>query len=302
MKDFLLLGYNDINDSVWYKAFPAGGGLARGRYYNSSQVNILGKHTITKFWQSWVDVFDIEQRGLDRSHEYLTGVFLILQKFPNLRYRCGQREENPRDPKNAARVTGIAEYPFNDDHPFMQETSGGSSDVDLKTDGDVASDSDTDHEDQSDAMINRREQTSSHDNEDPSTIISRQSSTHPALDTSRPEQTLRSSSTSSEQTINQTPSYKKDEDSTSLQHDWSSQPIFRALSPKFALISPSQETKPITKNGKILSLKSLRLIFSFARTVFSNFLAVSHRLTETLRFAYLLTDQDGRTQTSVLRS
>jgi hypothetical protein len=69
---------------------------------------------LQKFWQSWVDVFDIEQRGLDRSHEYLTGVFLILQKFPNLRYRCGQREENPRDPKNAARVTGIAEYPFND--------------------------------------------------------------------------------------------------------------------------------------------------------------------------------------------
>jgi hypothetical protein len=48
MKDFLLLGYNDINDSVWYKAFPAGGGLTRGCYYNSSQVNILGKHTVTK--------------------------------------------------------------------------------------------------------------------------------------------------------------------------------------------------------------------------------------------------------------
>jgi hypothetical protein len=147
MKDFLLLGYNDINDSVWYKAFPAGRGLARGRYYNSSQVKILGKHTVTKFWQSRVDVFDIEQRGLDRSHAHFNGVYLILQKFPNLRYRCGQRGGNPRDPQNATRVTGVVEYPFNDDHPFMQETSGGSDGVDFKTDEDVASDSNTDHED-----------------------------------------------------------------------------------------------------------------------------------------------------------
>jgi hypothetical protein len=62
MKDFLLLGYNYANDSVWYKAFSSGRGMARGRYYNSSQVNILGKHTVAKFWQSWVDVFDLNKR------------------------------------------------------------------------------------------------------------------------------------------------------------------------------------------------------------------------------------------------
>jgi hypothetical protein len=92
-------------------------------------------------------------------------------------------------------------------------------------------------------MIIKTEQISSHGNEDSPTLASRQSSTHPALDTSRPEQTLRSSSTPSEQTINQTPSYEKHKDSMSLQYDWSSQPIFRALSPKFALISPSQATE-----------------------------------------------------------
>ncbi|KAH0277923.1 hypothetical protein KCU91_g2854, partial [Aureobasidium melanogenum] len=123
VKDFLLLGYNHAGESVWYKAYPTGRGLARGRYYNSAQVNILGKHTVAKYWQSWIDVFDIEQRGLDRSHEYFTGVYLILKKFPNLRYKSGRNKEDARDPKNAIRTTGVAEYPFNDDHPFMQETS-----------------------------------------------------------------------------------------------------------------------------------------------------------------------------------
>ncbi|KAG9664878.1 hypothetical protein KCU95_g3032, partial [Aureobasidium melanogenum] len=128
VKDFLLLGYNDADESVWYKAFPTGRGMARGRYYNSAQVNILGKHTVTKFWQSWVDVFDIEQRGLDRCHEYFTGVYLILKKFPNLRYKAGKSKAEARDPQNAIRATGIAEYPFNDDHPFMQEANSTTND------------------------------------------------------------------------------------------------------------------------------------------------------------------------------
>jgi hypothetical protein len=100
-KDFLLLGYNDANKSVWYKAHPTGRGIARGRYYDSSQVNILGKHTVTKFYHSWVDEFDIEHRGLDRSHEYFTGVYLILKKFLNLRWKCDLGDGDPRDPQNA---------------------------------------------------------------------------------------------------------------------------------------------------------------------------------------------------------
>ncbi|KAH0024057.1 hypothetical protein KCU78_g5212, partial [Aureobasidium melanogenum] len=123
VEDFLLLSYNDADESVWYKAFPTGRGMARGRYYNSAQVKILGKHTVTKFWQSWIDVFDIEQRGLDRCHDHFTGVYLILKKFPNLRYKSGKSKGYVRDPQNATRATGIAEYPFNDDHPFMQEPS-----------------------------------------------------------------------------------------------------------------------------------------------------------------------------------
>lgn len=66
-------------------------------------------------------MFDIENRGLDRSHEYFTGVYLILQKFPNLRFKCDYRREFARDPRSARRVTGIAEFPFNDDHAFMRE-------------------------------------------------------------------------------------------------------------------------------------------------------------------------------------
>ncbi|KAG9593730.1 hypothetical protein KCU77_g3483, partial [Aureobasidium melanogenum] len=129
VEGFLLLGYNDADESVWYKAFPTGRGMARGRYYNSAQVKILGKHTVTKFWQSWIDVFDIEQRGLDRCHDHFTGVYLILKKFPNLRYKSGKSKGYARDPQNATRATGIAEYPFNDDHPFMQEVSRETNDV-----------------------------------------------------------------------------------------------------------------------------------------------------------------------------
>ncbi|KAK6004450.1 hypothetical protein QM012_008312 [Aureobasidium pullulans] len=123
VKGFLLLGYNDADQSVWYKAYPTGRGIARGRYYNSAQVGILGKHTVTKFWQSWVDVFDIENRGLNRTHEYFTGVYLILKKFPNLRYKSGKIRGDARNPQMAIRATGVAEYPFNDEHPFMQKSS-----------------------------------------------------------------------------------------------------------------------------------------------------------------------------------
>jgi hypothetical protein len=199
MKDFLLLGYNDANDSVWYKAFSSGRGMARGRYYNSSQVNILGKHTLAKFWQSWAGVFDIEQRGLNRSHEYFTGVYLVLQKFPNLRYCCSRRGGNPRDPRDATRVTGVVEFPFNDDHPFTQETSGGSNDINLKPDENVVSDT---HEDQDDARIIKREQRSSHSNEDSSKLTSRQSSTQPILDPVQPEQIPLSHSSPSRYTVN----------------------------------------------------------------------------------------------------
>ncbi|KAG9656874.1 hypothetical protein KCU64_g5576, partial [Aureobasidium melanogenum] len=164
VKDFLLLGYNDADESVWYKAFPTGRGTARGRYYNSAQVNILGKHTVTNFWQSWVDVFDIEQRGLDRCHEYFTGVYLILKKFPNLRYKSGKSKGDARDPQNAIRATGIAEYPFNDDHSFMQETLSETRDVE-SNETQEAFDAETDSvgEEQSDASVIKQERTDLHD-------------------------------------------------------------------------------------------------------------------------------------------
>ncbi|KAG9676769.1 hypothetical protein KCU99_g3610, partial [Aureobasidium melanogenum] len=164
VKDFLLLGYNDADESVWYKAFPTGRGMARGRYYNSAQVNILGKHTVTKFWQSWVDVFDIEQRGLDRSHEYFTGVYLILKKFPNLRYKSGKSKGDARDPHNAIRATVIAEYPFNEDHPFMQEKPSETRNVE-SNEAQEALDAETDNvgEEQSDASVIKQEQTDLHD-------------------------------------------------------------------------------------------------------------------------------------------
>ncbi|KAH0371367.1 hypothetical protein KCU65_g1901, partial [Aureobasidium melanogenum] len=165
VKDFLLLGYNDADESVWYKAYPSGRGLARGRYYNSAQVNILGKHTVTKYWRSWVDVFDIQQRGLDRSHEYFTGVYLILKKFPNLRYKSGRNKEDARDPQSAIRTTGVAEYPFNDDHPFMQQTSDEDTDSVENNDTQQAFDADTDIVD--DASSIKQEQTDLRDQDHP---------------------------------------------------------------------------------------------------------------------------------------
>ncbi|THX84928.1 hypothetical protein D6D05_03054 [Aureobasidium pullulans] len=119
VQDMLLLGYNEANDSVWYKAHPAEGGIARGRYYNSAQENFRGKQTVTRYWQSWVDVFDIDKQGLDRSHEFFTGVYLILKKFPNLRHKTLKGQS--RDVQSAFRETGISEYPFNDDHTFVQD-------------------------------------------------------------------------------------------------------------------------------------------------------------------------------------
>lgn len=168
LKDFLLLGYNDNNDSVWYKAFPSSRGIARGHYYNSAQENIHGKHTVKTFWQSWVDVFGIEERGLDRSHEYFTGVYLILQKFPNLRYKCCR--DKPRDPKSAARVTGIAEFPFNDDHAFMQESATGNSDEAVEEAAEDVSDPLTESDDpdmDASSVIIKQERTTSFDCEVP---------------------------------------------------------------------------------------------------------------------------------------
>ncbi|THY23612.1 hypothetical protein D6D01_05911 [Aureobasidium pullulans] len=127
VQDMLLLGYNEANDSVWYKAHPAEGGIARGRYYNSAQENFRGKQTVTRYWQSWVDVFDIDKQGLDRSHEFFTGVYLILKKFPNLRYKTLKGQS--RDVQSAFRETGISEYPFNDDHKFMQDKSDSSNEI-----------------------------------------------------------------------------------------------------------------------------------------------------------------------------
>jgi hypothetical protein len=220
-KDFLLLGYNDANKSVWYKAHPTGRGMARGRYYDSSQVNILGKHTVTKFYQSWFDVFDIEQRGLDRSHEYFTGVYLILKKFPNLRWKCDLGDGDPRDPKNATRVTGVAEYPFNDDHSFMQESSTDANDAekDEPEDG-VEADTDTDYEDEDDTSVIKKERTDSHDDREPSASVPHQpSGTHD--------------------------SHK---DSISFPRHWSSKPIFRASSPK-PTSSPSPPLVPLTRDN-----------------------------------------------------
>ncbi|THY73969.1 hypothetical protein D6C86_04907 [Aureobasidium pullulans] len=127
VQDMLLLGYNEANDSVWYKAHPAEGGIARGRYYNSAQENFRGKQTVTRYWQSWVDVFDIDKQGLDRSHEFFTGVYLILKKFPNLRYKTLKGQS--RDVQSAFRETGTSEHPFNDDHKFMQDKPDNSNEI-----------------------------------------------------------------------------------------------------------------------------------------------------------------------------
>lgn len=104
-------------------------------------------------------MFDIEQRGLDRSHEYFTGVYLILKKFPNLRWKCDLGDGDPRDPLNATRVNRVAEYPFNDDHLFMQESSDEVNDVNdvdkgqSKGDIEAGMDTDTDYEDQDDTSV-----------------------------------------------------------------------------------------------------------------------------------------------------
>lgn len=110
---YLLLGHNASDEEIWYRAYPAESGLARGRCYNTKGDSIKGKYTVVNFWQSWIDVFDITNRGLDRSHEYFTGVYLILQKFPNLRHYG-----NSKDVHSARRI-GVPEYPFNNDHQFM---------------------------------------------------------------------------------------------------------------------------------------------------------------------------------------
>ncbi|KAG9857878.1 hypothetical protein KCU98_g706, partial [Aureobasidium melanogenum] len=169
VKGFLLLGYNDTNNSVWYKAYPTGRGIARGRYYNSAQVGIQGKHAVTKFWQPWVDVFDIENRGAHRTQEYFTGVYLILKKFPNLRYKLERSKGDTRDPQNAIRTTGIVEYPFNDAHPFMK-TSSESNEVE-NNEVQESFDADTDTVD--DISFIKQEQTGLHD-EDRSHLLPRQ--------------------------------------------------------------------------------------------------------------------------------
>ena len=173
LKDFLLLGYNSANESIWYKAFPSSRGIARGRYYNSAEENILGKHTVKTYWQSWSDVFDIENRGLDRSHEYFTGVYLILQKFPNLRYKCDYRREFARDPQSARRVTGIAEFPFNDDHAFMRGgivESNGEEKSEAEETLDPLTDSEYSDTDESTVVI-KQERTDSLDKDLPSNTI-----------------------------------------------------------------------------------------------------------------------------------
>jgi hypothetical protein len=255
MKDFLLLGYNDANDSVWYKAFPTGRGLARGRYYNSSQTNILGKHTVTKFWQSWVDVFDIEQRGLDRSHEYFTGVYLILKKFPNLRYRCDQRHGDPRNPQNAARVTGVPEYPFNDDHPFMQPNDVEQEEPEDNIDSETT---DTDSEDQDDASFTKREQTASHDDEEDSNTMLRQPREH--VSHASHANSLNSMSTFPSRspaypTGNQADPFESNAELNPLPHHLSRQPIFRASSSKPTL-TPSTRSSSHTNSRTSTPTKS----------------------------------------------
>ncbi|KAI4736613.1 hypothetical protein E4T50_12896 [Aureobasidium sp. EXF-12298] len=242
-KDFLLLGYNDANKSVWYKAHPTGRGIARGRYYDSSQVNILGKNTVTRFYQSWVDVFDIEHRGLDRSHEYFTGVYLILKKFPNLRWKCELGDGDPRDPQNATRVTGVAEYPFNDDHVFMQESPADTNDAENEDqENGVEADTDTDYEDQDDISVVKKERSGSHDDENPlSDQPSGQHNSH--VESYEPIPT--SSSHSSEHIADKQAVWNENsEDSMSFPR----KPIFRASSPKPASPSSPPLAGPFTRD------------------------------------------------------
>jgi hypothetical protein len=250
-EDFLFLGYNDANECIWYKAFPTGRGLARGRYYDSSQTNILGKHTVTKFWQSWIDVFHIEKRGLDRSHEYFTGVYLILKKFPNLRYKIEQRNGDPRDPLNTRRLTGVIEYPFNVDHPFMQESTGGDVENDLEPERDVETDTDTDHEDQGDATFIKEEPTDSHgDDQDTSVLVPGPPLGKHISHADPREPTPTSPSHLSGHTANkQVEPYGTQEGPMSRPLHLSREPIFRASSSKSAPAPSSQASKikPITK-------------------------------------------------------
>ncbi|KAI5197539.1 hypothetical protein AUEXF2481DRAFT_26622 [Aureobasidium subglaciale EXF-2481] len=172
MNDLLLLGYDESDVSVWFRAYPTGRGIARGHYYNSLKVSIAGKNIITQYWQSWIGVFDIEQRGQDGMHEFFTGVYLILKDFPNLRYKTAQKgKQFARDPQNIIRTTGIAEYPFNDDHLFMQEESDGITDPNDYAPGDDDQ-GDRATKEQEDNNFSKQEKIVSHDDSERSTPLS----------------------------------------------------------------------------------------------------------------------------------
>ncbi|KAI5275969.1 hypothetical protein E4T47_01158 [Aureobasidium subglaciale] len=172
MNDLLLLGYDESDVSVWFRAYPTGRGIARGHYYNSLKESIAGKNIITQYWQSWIDVFDIEQRGQDRMHEFFTGVYLILKEFPNLRYKTAQKgKQFARDPQNIIRTTGIAEYPFQDDHLFMQEESDEMTDAkDYAPEDDDQGDRAT--KEQEDNNFSKQERIVSHNDSERSTPLS----------------------------------------------------------------------------------------------------------------------------------
>ncbi|TIA85463.1 hypothetical protein D6C76_00964 [Aureobasidium pullulans] len=177
VQDMLLLGYNEANDSVWYKAHPAEGGIARGRYYNSAQENFRGKQTVTRYWQSWVDVFDIDKQGLDRSHEFFTGVYLILKKFPNLRYKTLKGQS--RDVQSAFRETGISEHPFNDDHKFMQDKSDNSNEIEHEEyEASLEGERNETSKEQRENKYIKEERTGSYGNEDRSNFSPRPLSMH----------------------------------------------------------------------------------------------------------------------------
>jgi hypothetical protein len=247
-QDFLLLGWNLYDESVWYKAFPTERGMARGRFYNSSQVSFRGKRSVRTFWQSWVDVFDIEKRGVDRVHEYFTGVYLILQQFPNLRYRCDPGNGWTRDPENAVRVTGVSEYPFNGEHPFMQENSAESNGVenDFEKERDVETDTDTDHEDRGDASFTKEEQTDPYDNEEDSTLMLRQPKQRAPPADSREPMSISSSRSSGHTANNKVEPYQTRDGLMSRPLHMSREPIFRAPSHKSAS-TPSSEAANITR-------------------------------------------------------
>jgi hypothetical protein len=128
-------------------------------------------------------------------------------------------------------VTGIPEYPFNDDHMFMQESSREANvvDNDVEIERDVETDTETDHEDRDDARFTKEEQTDSYDNEEDSTLMLRQPKQHyPPADSREP----------------------MSKGLMSRPLHLSRQPTFRASSSKSASAPSSQATqiKPITKN------------------------------------------------------